>query len=143
MSTPGSRPSSKPISKRSESEFSRLEAIPNGGGRHRFWPDDVKAAIILETLREGASVSDVARRHDVSKSLVFKWRRKARVRSLAPASFASVAIATPEPARSMTGPGAVSIEMEADGVRVSIPANASREAILAVLEGLAACKRRR
>jgi len=35
------------------------------------------------------------------------------------------------------------IEAEADGVRLRIPSNASRDAIMAVMEGLAVLKRRR
>jgi len=34
-------------------------------GRRR-WPEHVKAAIVLETYRDGVSVADIARRHDIS-----------------------------------------------------------------------------
>ena len=35
--------------------------------------------IVEETLIPGAVVSEVARRHDVAQSLLFTWRRRARV----------------------------------------------------------------
>ena len=42
--------------------------------RRRFSDDD-KARIVSEAMMPGASVSDVARRHRVCTSLVYRWRR--------------------------------------------------------------------
>ena len=47
--------------------------------RRRRWGADAKARIIDETLAPGAVVCEVARRHGVSQSLLFTWRRQARV----------------------------------------------------------------
>jgi transposase len=41
--------------------------------RPRHWPVDVKRRIVEETLVPGASVSVVARRHDVNANQLFKW----------------------------------------------------------------------
>ena len=49
-----------------------------GAERRRRWRDDEKARILAETFGGTETVSDVARRHDVSPSLVFTWRRQAR-----------------------------------------------------------------
>ncbi|MFG1352826.1 IS66-like element accessory protein TnpA [Xanthobacter autotrophicus] len=49
-----------------------------GAERRRRWRDDEKAGIVAETLDGTATVSEVARRHDVCPSLVFTWRRQAR-----------------------------------------------------------------
>ncbi len=49
-----------------------------GVERRRRWSRDEKARIVEETLAPGAVVSDVARRHGVSQSLLFTWRRLAR-----------------------------------------------------------------
>ena len=49
------------------------------GWRHlgrRRWSDELKRQIVSETFVAGASVSTVARRHDVNANQVFKWRRK-------------------------------------------------------------------
>ena len=42
--------------------------------RRRFSDDD-KARIVSEAMMPGASVSDVARRHRICASLVYRWRR--------------------------------------------------------------------
>ena len=46
--------------------------------RRRRWSREDKARIIEETLAPGAKVSEVARRHGISGSLVFTWRRQSR-----------------------------------------------------------------
>ena len=42
----------------------------------RSWTVAEKRRIVAETLLSGASVSIVARRHDVNANQVFKWRRE-------------------------------------------------------------------
>jgi len=57
----------------------RIELI-TGTGRRRRWSDDDKVRIVVESLRPGATVSEVARRHGLSPQQLFCWRRKARMR---------------------------------------------------------------
>ena len=45
-------------------------------GRRREWPEALKRRMVAETLEPGASVSIVARRHDVNTNQLFKWRRE-------------------------------------------------------------------
>jgi transposase len=45
-------------------------------GRRRDWPEALKRQMVTETLEPGASVSIVARRHDVNANQLFKWRRE-------------------------------------------------------------------
>lgn len=54
----------------------RVEVL-GGVERRRRWSDDEKMRIIAETLAPGAKVAAVARRHGVSPSLLFFWRRQA------------------------------------------------------------------
>jgi transposase len=62
--------------------FRRIEVL-TGPGRRRRWSVSEKARIVAETLVPGASVSDVARRWQVSAQQVFGWRREARAGLLA------------------------------------------------------------
>ena len=59
------------------------------GGKRRHWPEAVKRELVAATFEPGASVSLVARRHDVNTNLLFKWRR----RFAAPKPMAAVASA--------------------------------------------------
>jgi len=55
----------------------RIELI-TGAGRRRRWSSEDKARIVVESLDDGVSVSEVARRHGLSPQQLFGWRRKAR-----------------------------------------------------------------
>ena len=44
--------------------------------KRRQWPEVLKRRMVAETLEPGASVSIVARRHDVNANQLFKWRRE-------------------------------------------------------------------
>ena len=48
----------------------------SNGSKRRQWTRALKRRIVAETLEPGASVSIVARRHDVNANQVFKWRRE-------------------------------------------------------------------
>ena len=63
--------------------------------RRRRWSNDEKARILEETLAPGAKVSEVARRNDVATSVLFMWRRKARVFATAMTPFVPVNVVEP------------------------------------------------
>ena len=54
--------------------FSRVEIITGVARRRRFTTEQ-KLAVVAETMQPGTSISYVARRHGLSPSLVFRWRR--------------------------------------------------------------------
>jgi transposase-like protein len=54
--------------------FSKVEVI-TGVARRRRFPTEQKVAVVAETMQPGMSISYVARRHGLSPSLVFRWRR--------------------------------------------------------------------
>ena len=146
MTNPSASPSSSDADVAGDT-FQRIEVI-TGTGRRRKWSRRRKEAIVLETLEEGASVSEVARRHGVDVSQVFKWRRDAGLRSRPPASepvtFAPLLIEQQEaPQREQKEaslpPGL--IELELAGARARIPVTAGREVILAVIDGLSMRRR--
>src|SRR6516164_8972177 len=70
----------------------QIEVI-RGGERRRKWSAQEKAAIVAESLAEGAVVSEVARRHGLSPQQVFGWRSRWRnaVKAAAPSSEATPA----------------------------------------------------
>ena len=44
--------------------------------KRRSWTRDEKRRIVEESLQEGASIAEVARRHELNANLLFTWRRK-------------------------------------------------------------------
>ena len=56
--------------------------IITGVERRRRWRPEEKLRVLAELEVPGASVADVARRHDISRSLLWGWRRQARRRLL-------------------------------------------------------------
>ena len=123
----------------------------------RSWPMAEKQRIVAETLVSGASVSVVARRHDVNANQVFKWRRElaAGDRAALPAPscefvpigvFAEVDGKTPAPAEgddgqsdATTRPAARSGLIEIDllsGTRLRIDASVDERALGRVLRAL-------
>ena len=47
-----------------------------GDRRRRSWTRDEKRRIVDESLQEGASIAEVARRHELNANLLFTWRRQ-------------------------------------------------------------------
>jgi|SRR5215470_12830670 len=126
----------------------RVEVL-DGVERRRRWSREDKARIIEETLAPGAKVSEVARRHGISASLVFTWRRQSRA-SHVPAAvvprFAAVRIAEPstEAATSTTSEqsratggrsGVIEISL-GGGRRVRVDASVDAAALARVLDVL-------
>lgn len=51
--------------------------VLTGVRRRRDWTDQDRLEILGEAFSPGARVADVARRHDVSRGLIYLWRRAA------------------------------------------------------------------
>jgi transposase len=127
-----------------------------GAGKRRDWPDEVRSAIIAESYSGRETVSSVARRHGLSPSQLFTWRRELRkqleaqghaafpVASL-PSVFVPAVIDPPvsEPARVIRrrqSRRAGTVELEIDGVAVKIGHGAEASVIAAVIEALKATR---
>ena len=111
--------------------------------RNRKWPEELKAEIVAETLRPGATVNAVAARHGLAANQVSAWRRMARDgRLVLPApedavEFMSLMVASAE-ALADTGPVASgSVEIAVGAVTVRLEPDASPERIDAGVRALA------
>ena len=126
----------------------RVEVL-DGIERRRRWSRDEKMRILAESLEPGAMVAEVARRNDVSPSLLFAWRRQARFPATASATMVPVMIAKPAGAglaaptkpRRTRGPakerGLIEIDL-GGGRRVRVDAGVDAEALARVLDVLSA-----
>jgi len=124
------------VSTKEEVDTKRQPA--SGSPKRRRWPDALKRQIVAETLEPGASVSVVARRHDVNTNQVFTWRRELLPRkspAVVDGPMVPVAVA-PEPDRRRErlrhGTGVIEIAL-GDGVRVSIRGEVAAETLRQVL----------
>lgn len=123
----------------------RLE-IFTGAGRRRSWSSEKKAAIVAESFAGTTSVCDVARRHGLTPSQLFTWRREARRSADPPPGRLFVeAIVDPVNVPETVGPRASphdasaqsgTIEVEIDGVMVRVGRGADARTIAAVLRAL-------
>ncbi len=109
----------------------------------RSWAAWEKRAIVDEAQRATSSVSAVARRHGITPSLLFRWRRELLQQGHSaerPPEPAFVPLVLPAPAETPRPPaegrGGV-VEVEWAGGRVRIVGPVDRDTIVAVLGILA------
>jgi transposase len=116
------------------------------GQPRRRWSEDEKRALVAETFVDGQTVNGVARRHNISRSMLFGWRKQyCETGYAAPASasigFTPVAIAqsdASEPAIPPTTPAGVPlIELEfGRGVRLRISGAVDPDLAAAVMKSM-------
>jgi transposase len=114
----------------------------------RFRSKQERRQIVEETLKPGASVSRVARAHDVNANQVFKWRRQYRQgrletapsptpRTLLPVKISDVPTVRPAvERRRVKGRRAGIIDIDLGHARVRIEGAADPDCVRAALEGL-------
>jgi transposase len=130
--------------------MSAVTVLP-GPERRRRWTSAEKARIVEESLAPGASVAEVARRHDIHPNLLHLWRRQARLagaaatcrRSDVPVGveFAAVALAPAE--RNLpVPPGTIELEF-AGQARLKITGAVDPSMTTALIKALAKIARRR
>ena len=127
----------------------RLSALSGHGAerRRRCWSREEKLRMVTETYEPGASVSLVARRHDINANLLFIWRRLAREGGLAPGLPAVPAVAqefipitvagdlVADDARKVERSGVIEIYLPT-GVRLRVDASVDGQALRRVLKAL-------
>jgi transposase len=115
----------------------RLEVVETG--RRRRWSEDEKLRIVLESLQEPRQASATARRHGISPSLLFAWRRAfgAGRDGSSRAGFVP-AVVVPEERKATTLTGAVGrmVIVLTGGRRVIVDAGVDAAALARVLDVL-------
>ena len=131
-----------------------------GVGKRRDWPPELKASIVAESYSGEQSVSAVARRHGMSASQLFTWRRLLRkemeergIALPAPSReapmFVPAVLEEQEPsppivaskrASRRRSSRASAIEVEVAGALVRIDSGADAETIAAVITALRASR---
>jgi transposase len=126
------------------------------GGKRRRWPDAVKRELVAATLEPGASVSIVARRHDLNANQRLKWRRQlAQARrmpvvesvglvpvEIAPTSPPGPVVEARPAAAAEPAEGSIEIALPG-GVRIKIKGAVDPAAIAAALGAVTKARRRR
>lgn len=125
----------------------RIEIVSD---RRRAYDPTFRAQVVAESRAPGARVRQIARRHGICASLIYRWRREgldAAAPSLLPARVTAEprqgSMRHEEPAASMSAadtpnrPASIEIEF-ADGVRIRVGETISQAAlrrVVAVLRG--------
>lgn len=113
--------------------MSQIQVI-TGAERRRRWNDEQKRALVAEAFAPGAVVTEVARRADVSSTLLYRWRRQFAGGSV---GFAEVMLTGPGRASSHDAMPAPSVEIDfVDGARVRIPVTTRPELAAAIVKAL-------
>jgi transposase len=130
--------------------------IISGVERRRQWRVADKLRIVAEAERPGARFADVARRHEVSRSVLWMWRKQVRsgvlVAEQAPvflpvqimpdplvASGSSSAPSPRSPATCEAGPGREALQIEIvlpDGTALRVPETIGTPALRRLLSAL-------
>lgn len=123
--------------------MSVLRTGVGAGRRRRLRSADEKRRIVAETYDRGASVSEVARRHDLNTNLLFTWRRVmgpvASASADEPTRFVPAVIGTEVEVASapMPTPPAGTMEIVlVDGARVVVDRTVDGAALARVIEAL-------
>ena len=115
------------------------------GRTRRFRSKLERRQIVEETLKPGASVSLVARAHDVNANQVFKWRRQYQQgrlevdsqTTLLPVKVSdAIPMALPAPRRKSRTRRSGVIDIDLGHARVRIEGMADPECVRAAIEGL-------
>jgi transposase len=124
------------------------------GSKKRFWSDEEKASICVQTRAPGVSVAQVARRYAMNANLIHKWLRDPRfipdeeITEAETADFLPVeieGIASPPPLPQIpASPSLCDAPLSAqrvditlsDGRRILVEGTTTLSAVLALVEGL-------
>jgi transposase len=130
-------------------------AVLSGPERRRRWTSAEKLRIVEESFAAGASVTEVARRHDVHPNLLHGWRRQVRAGAVdgavepaagrgVKAQFAAIAVVPETPALAApahpAAAGVIEVEL-ASGARLRITGAVEPATVSAVIAAVAGRRR--
>lgn len=111
-------------------------------GRRRRWTDDEKIRIVEESHCDGVTLAEVARRHEISRSMLYDWRYRHKYGMLGcPAQFMRLVPQEDGPSSGVllpvppSQPSVITIDL-GPRCRVSIPSGFDMEAAARLLNGL-------
>ena len=117
-------------------------------GRRRRWTDVQKVHIVEESFGPRGSMAETARRHDIGRTLLVRWRRQYRNGELAggaaPLRFMPVTLSSPEvptePPAPQPTPASTSVERAEitllNGRRLSVAATIDPVALTRLVQAL-------
>jgi len=108
--------------------------VMTGPERRRRWSDEERLQILAEAFAPGASVSAVARRHDISTARIYTWRSRLR-QTPALTEFAEAVVDDGEQRGHQAGMPVIIVDLGGKG-RVSISTAASPALVSAALKAL-------
>jgi len=121
-------PSARPcVSTSANADFSEIALISSKGANRRaarrFFSDEEKLAIAIESDQPGVSVSAIARKHGIVTGLLFRWRVQFDVGQKARAKLASVRVpdSVNLPKEMVQPPPGMMAITLADGARAFVP----------------------
>ncbi|SER07100.1 IS66-like element accessory protein TnpA [Thalassovita taeanensis] len=134
-------------------EFLRDYGVDIRGNGQRRWPDEIKARIVAESLKTGATVNAVAARYGLRANHLSEWRSRARNgRLVLPAAeengfcFASVVLsdgagaaavpAVPERGAKSDGMSAVPIEIAVGQVTIRLESGTKAARIAEIVRAI-------
>jgi len=119
--------------------------VLSGPERRRRWGEEEKARLVGEIMVACAKVSEIARRHGISRSLLYTWRREAgrEIASEAASAFPELVPVVVAAAREVPKASAVAAKQTGSieivlpgGIRVTVRGRIEGRALRAVLDVL-------
>ena len=110
------------------------------GRRRRSWTLDEKRRIVDESLEDGASIAEIARRHDLNANQLFSWRRQFGFEPTEPKNLAPILPVTITPVETAeeedpTSRSQIEIVL-AEGDRILVWSDVDAAALTRVLKAL-------
>lgn len=109
----------------------RMEVI-TGEERRRVWTEEQKDEILAAAFAPGANLTHVARRYDVTRAVIYRWRIE---RSRPPKGLAPVVVTDP-PAEAQPVERFIEILLGEES-HIRIPLDASPELVASLIKAVA------